>query len=259
MINRAISTVLCLATITMTEAADRQMENLTRGIVAVQLPEGGVMSAGDSWGRTRIRLDSTSIRFEGNDTRSQSQHDTDLEIHELRRPSGGHERNAPILRMPGRGRSGASAVEVGSKSGRPITLRFPSRPISEYRPGDASVADLDGDGEYEIVLHQTSRPRDNAHPGITGTPILDAYELDGTHLWRIDLGINIRDGEHYTQFMVYDLDGDGRAEVACKTADGTDDGQGNVIGDKTKDWRNKERGKPPIRSNPRWSRVFHDL
>ncbi|MCO6044108.1 rhamnogalacturonan lyase [Aeoliella sp. ICT_H6.2] len=114
--------------------------------------------------------------------------------------------------------------------------------IEGYRPGDASIGDLDGDGQWEIVLHQASRPRDNGSPGVTGTPILDAYRLDGTRLWRIDLGKNIRDGEHYTQFMVYDLDGDGRAEVACKTADGSVDGTGRVIGDPDKDWRTLEDG-----------------
>jgi rhamnogalacturonan endolyase len=116
-------------------------------------------------------------------------------------------------------------------------LEIAIQPIEGYRPGDASVADLDGDGEYELVLQQSGRAKDNAHPGLTDDPILDAHELDGTHLWRINLGRNIRDGEHYTQFMAYDLDGDGRAEVACKTADGTVDGQGIVIGDATKDWR----------------------
>jgi rhamnogalacturonan endolyase len=121
-------------------------------------------------------------------------------------------------------------------------LEIPIQTIENYRPGDASVGDLDGDGEYEIVLHQVSRGRDNSFSGITGTPILDAYKLDGTHLWRIDLGINIREGEHYTQFMVYDLDGDGKAEVVCKTADGARDGTGKVIGDPAKDWRTLKEG-----------------
>lgn len=121
-------------------------------------------------------------------------------------------------------------------------LEIPIRPIDGYRPGDCSVGDLDGDGRYELVVHQVSNGKDNSFEGITGTPVLDAYELDGTFLWRIDLGINIREGEHYTQFMVFDLDGDGRAEIACKTADGTKDGLGKVIGDPGKDWRNKEEG-----------------
>ena len=107
-----------------------------------------------------------------------------------------------------------------------------------YSPNDASVADLDGDGEYEIILKwDPSNSRDNASAGLSGHALIDAYKLDGTLLWRIDLGRNIRAGAHYTQFMVYDLDGDGRAEVACKTADGTVDGVGTVIGDATKDYR----------------------
>jgi len=104
-------------------------------------------------------------------------------------------------------------------------------------PNDASVGDLDGDGEYEIILHQSPRGRDNSQGGITGEPIFEAYRLDGTFLWRIRLGKNIREGAHYTQFMVYDLDGDGKAEFACKTADGTVDGTGRVIGDVDADYR----------------------
>jgi rhamnogalacturonan endolyase len=107
-----------------------------------------------------------------------------------------------------------------------------------YTPGDASVGDLDGDGQYEIILKQEQTPRDNSQPGPTGDTLLQAYRLDGSLLWPIHLGKNIREGAHYTQFMVYDLDSDGRAEVACKTADGTIDGTGKVIGDPTADWRN---------------------
>lgn len=119
-------------------------------------------------------------------------------------------------------------------------LSIPLQTPEGYTPNDASVGDLDGDAEYEIVLHQTSRGRDNSQAGITGEPILQAYKLDGTLMWTINLGKNIREGAHYTQFMVYDLDGDGRAEIACKTADGTIDGKGNVIGDAKADWRNPE-------------------
>ncbi|WP_416295851.1 GDSL-type esterase/lipase family protein [Paenibacillus illinoisensis] len=108
-----------------------------------------------------------------------------------------------------------------------------------YYAGDASVADLDGDGEYEIVfLWSPSNSKDNSQAGYTGNVYIDALKLDGTKLWRIDLGVNIRAGAHYTQLMVYDLDGNGKAEVVVKTADGTKDGQGTVIGDGTKDYRN---------------------
>ncbi len=99
-----------------------------------------------------------------------------------------------------------------------------------YSPNDASAADLDGDGEYEIVLKwDPSNSKDNSQSGFTGDVYLDAYRLDGHRLWRINLGRNIRAGAHYTQFMAFDLDGDGRAEVACKTAPGTSDGTGRFI------------------------------
>jgi len=132
-------------------------------------------------------------------------------------------------------------------------LTIPLRTPEGYRPNDASVGDLDGDGVYEIVLHQTGRSRDNASGGMTDPPILEAYRLDGTFLWRINLGRNIREGAHYTQFMVYDLDGDGRAEVACKTADGTLDGTGKVIGDPNANWVNRD-GK--ILDGPEFFTIF---
>lgn len=119
-------------------------------------------------------------------------------------------------------------------------LEIPLRTPTGYTPGDASVGDLDGDGAYEIIIHQTGKAHDNAHNGITSEPIFQAYKLDGTFLWEINLGKNIREGAHYTQFMVYDLDGDGCAELVCKTADGTKDGLGKVIGNASADWRDTD-------------------
>ncbi|WP_260927901.1 rhamnogalacturonan lyase [Novosphingobium sp. 9] len=110
-----------------------------------------------------------------------------------------------------------------------------------YTANDASVGDLDGDGRYEIILKwDPTNSHDNSQSGYTGDVFLDAYRLDGTRLWRIDLGPNIRAGAHYTQFLVYDFDGDGRAEVAMKTADGTIDGTGKAIGDAKADWRSHD-------------------
>ena len=124
-----------------------------------------------------------------------------------------------------------------------------------YSANDASVADVDGDGEYEVILKwDPSNSHDNSHEGYTGNVIIDCYKIPGLNgnrakygtdgntgnpsplLWRIDLGKNIRAGAHYTQFLVYDFDGDGRAEMIVKTADGTTDGQGNVIGDPNANW-----------------------
>ena len=107
-----------------------------------------------------------------------------------------------------------------------------------YSPNDASIGDVDGDGEYEIILKwDPSNSQDNSIDGCTGNVFVDCYKLNGTKLWRIDLGKNIRAGAHYTQFMVYDLDSDGKAEVVMKTADGTVDGVGTIIGNANADYR----------------------
>jgi len=220
--------------------AQRQMENLTRGIVAIRQSRG-VYVGWRLFGTDPERIAFNLYRVTGgaqptkaNETPItgatnyvDSDADADQAVHYFIRPV-----------LEGKELAPSAPVGVWDKN----YLEVPIQPIPEYRPGDASIADLDGDGECEIVLHQISRGRDNAHAGITGTPVFDAYKLDGTLLWRIDLGINIREGEHYTQFMVYDLDGDGKAEMACKTADGTRDGTGQIIGDKDKDWRTHREG-----------------
>ncbi|MGL1957268.1 MAG: PKD domain-containing protein [Colwellia sp.] len=124
-----------------------------------------------------------------------------------------------------------------------------------YSPNDVSVGDLNGDGQYEyIVKWDPSNSHDNAHEGYTGNVYIDAYKLDGTQLWRIDLGQNIRAGAHYTQFMVYDLDGDGKAEIAMKTADGTIDGAGTVLGDADADYRGAD-GR--VLAGPEFLTVFN--
>jgi len=151
------------------------------------------------------------------------------------------------------------AVADGSEgeSSKPFVLPAGAEPLpyhsvpiqtpASYTPNDASVGDLDGDGDYEIILKQEQRPRDNSQAGPTGETLLQAYKLDGTLLWTINLGKNIREGAHYTMFMVIDLDGDGRAEVACKTADGTVDGTGKIIGDPAADWREPSGAAVPSR------------
>ncbi len=104
--------------------------------------------------------------------------------------------------------------------------------IGSYAPGDSSYGDLDGDGQYEIVMMwNPSDAKDAATTGQTGKVYIDAYKLDGTFLWRIDMGYNIRAGQHDTMLNVADFNNDGKAEVMLRTADGTTDGQGNVIGD----------------------------
>jgi rhamnogalacturonan endolyase len=114
----------------------------------------------------------------------------------------------------------------------------PTGDTYSYSPNDASIGDVDGDGEYEIILKwDPSNSHDNSHDGYTGEVYIDCYRLNGERLWRINLGKNIRAGAHYTQFMVYDLDGDGKAEIVMRTSDGTIDGKGKMIGNPDADYR----------------------
>lgn len=154
-----------------------------------------------------------------------------------------------------------SQARVWAQQGLTVNLNRPNGGTTpsggnySYAPNDASVGDLDGDGEYEIVLKwDPSNAQDNANAGYTGNVYLDAYKLDGTQLWRIDLGRNIRAGAHYTQFMVYDFDGDGKAELATKTADGTRDSAGTVIGNANADFRNSSGY---VLSGPEFLTVFN--
>lgn len=110
-----------------------------------------------------------------------------------------------------------------------------------YTANDASIGDVDNDGQYEIFLKwDPTNSHDNSHNGYTGNTYIDCYTLEGKRLWRVDLGHNIRSGAHYTPFIVYDLDGDGKAEMLVRTSDGAVDSKGNVIGDGSKDWRNQD-------------------
>lgn len=122
-----------------------------------------------------------------------------------------------------------------------LKLDVPSAQTSgiTYSPNDCTTGDVDGDGEYELfVKWDPSNSKDNSQKGKTDKVFIDCYKLNGTKLWRIDLGVNIRAGAHYTQMLVADFDLDGLAEMTCKTADGTIDGTGTVIGDISKDYRN---------------------
>lgn len=241
------------------DAAARQMENLTRGVVAVK-QDGGRMYVG--WrlfgtdpdgitfnlyrqepGREPVKVNTEPIATSTNFV----DHGLDpaCNYSYFVRPIVNGEELAPS--------TPASAWEQDYHE-------FPIQPIDGYTVGDGSLADLDGDGVYEVIVQQSSNPKDNSHAGYTGAPIFDAYRLDGTHLWRINLGINIRDGEHYTQFMVYDLDGDGKAEFFAKTADGTIDGTGRVIGDPQADYRIDRDGDirhGRILSGPEYFTVFN--
>jgi rhamnogalacturonan endolyase len=146
-----------------------------------------------------------------------------------------------------------TALQVGSGGFLEVPIQPPA---SGYTANDASVGDLDGDGQYEVVFKWERETRDNSQSGFTDPVYVDAVRLNGQRLWRINLGINIRGGAHYTQFQVYDYNGDGRAEVAMKTADGTVSGTGQVIGNGGADHRNSDGY---ILAGPEFLTIFDGL
>lgn len=230
--------------------AQRVMEALGRGVVAVRQPEGTVFVGWRLLGTDPDDVTFNVYRAAG-DGRPAKLNAKPLSgpTHLVDTGADLSHSNAYFVRPLRKGREQPASAPFTLPANAPARqyLALPLKTPPGYSPNDASAGDLDGDGEYEIVLHQAGRGRDNSRPGLTDPPILQAYKLDGTLLWTINLGRNVREGAHYTQFMVYDLDGDGRAEVACKTADGTVDGMGKVIGDEDADWGNHEGTFIPIR------------
>ncbi len=208
--------------ITVSANAQRQMEKLDRGVIAVPQGYGGVLI---SWRLFGTDPDDIAFNVYRDDVQVNEQ---PITVATNLVDTSGTPESKYTVRPVIDGTEGepSEPADVWKQVYMSIPLQTPEG----YQPNDASVGDLDGDGEYEIVLHQVGRGRDNSQRGETTEPIFEAYEMNGTMLWRINLGKNIRDGAHYTQFMVYDLDGDGKAEFACKTADGTTDGKGKVIG-----------------------------
>ncbi|MFE1467586.1 rhamnogalacturonan lyase family protein [Nocardiopsis dassonvillei] len=233
-----------------TTGEGRQVEELDRGLVSVQGSQGNLVS----WRLLATDPEDVAFNVYRGSTRLNSQPLTGATSY----LDGGASADArytvrPVIDGQEAEASGASlALRAGYLD---VPLDVPSGGSGyTYDANDASVGDLDGDGEYEIVLKwEPTNARDNSQSGRTGPVLLDAYELSGERLWRIDLGRNIRAGAHYTQFQVYDFDGDGRAEVAVKTADGTVDGTGGVIGGAGADHRN---GDGYVLSGPEFLTMF---
>ncbi|WP_458125111.1 rhamnogalacturonan lyase [Paenibacillus sp. Z3-2] len=250
-------TSLGLGNTPVTHAAGaRQMEFLDRGVVAVKTGTGVFVSwrlLGTEGSNVSFNVyrDGTKVNASPitNSTNLQDASGTSSSKYTVRAVVSGTEQAA------------SAAVSVWGNNYLSVPLNVPAGGTTPdgvaytYSANDASAGDLDGDGEYELIVKwDPSNAKDNSQSGYTGEVFIDAYKLNGTRLWRISLGKNIRAGAHYTQFMVYDLDGDGKAEVAMKTADGTKDGTGVVIGDASKDYRNSSGY---VLSGPEFLTVFN--
>ncbi|WP_434404146.1 rhamnogalacturonan lyase [Streptomyces sp. NBC_01353] len=231
---------LTLTTGTASGATARQAERLDRGVVSVHTGSGNLVSwrwlgtDPDSVAfnvyRAGTKVNATPVTASTNYFHAGAPSHADYTV---RAVVGGVEQGDSVHAV--QFRTGYTDVPLTPPAGGTT----PDGVAYTYEANDVSVGDLDGDGALDFALKwQPTNAKDNSQSGYTGNTIVDGIRLDGTRLWRIDLGRNIRSGAHYTQFQVYDYDGDGRAEVAMKTADGTVDGRGTVIGSASADHRN---------------------
>ena len=213
-----------------------QMERLDRGVVAIPNAAGGKFV---SW---RLLGTDDPERTTFNLLRNGLQIKTGLTVTNYKDTGAtGTAEYQVVTLVNGEPVDTSRAVKSWDKQWLKLTLDRPAAGSTTsgdytYSPNDCSVGDVDGDGEYELfVKWDPSNSKDNSQDGVTGNVIIDCYKLNGTKLWRIDLGRNIRAGAHYTQFMVYDFDGDGLAEMMCKTAPGSKDGAGMFVNQATDD------------------------
>ncbi|MDR0516945.1 MAG: hypothetical protein LBH25_07875, partial [Fibromonadaceae bacterium] len=255
--NRIVVFFAVLALLCPNILAQRQMERLDRGLVAAKA--GTTANAFVSW--RLFATDPTDVKFSvyratsatGAFSLVSSCSGLDA-AHTNCTVTGGAgtgDRYQVAVLVNGAEAERSKAVAVwqnsagGSNGGSGAYLEIPvQKPMAKgpnggnYTIYDGVVADLDGDGEYEIVFFWApDNMQDNANSGVTDDVYIDAYKLDGTKLWGagkyINLGPNIRAGAHYQTFQVYDFDGCGKAEIIVKTADGTKDTQGTRIGNTT--------------------------
>lgn len=232
-------------TIPTKAATARQVETLNRGLVAVKVNEGIFLS----WRLLGTESYNTSFNIYRNGTKVAGPISDSTNYMD----GSGKATDSYYVRtvIDGSEQTESDSARVWNDNYLDVPI---NKPGSIYSANDATVADVDGDGGYEIILKwDPSDSQDNSISGYTSNVYIDCYELDGTQKWRIDLGKNIRAGAHYTQFIAYDFDGDGKAEIAMKTADGTKAGDGTIIGDASKDYRNS---KGYILSGPEYLTLF---
>ncbi len=236
--------VFCLLSGAWSHAA-RYMENLDRGLVRVRQGNGNFLS----W--RMFATDPSGIGFNVYRDGTKLNGSPITGATNYMDNSGSSNSTYTVRAVIGGSEQAASNPSINLNGNY---LQIPLKTLSGNVPNDASVGDLDGDGVYEIIVKQEMTPRDNSQSGSTGETKLEAYKLDGTMMWRINLGRNIREGAHYTPFLVYDFDSDGKAEVVCRTADGTQDGVGSFIGNRNANYRNSDGY---ILSGPEFLTVFN--
>lgn len=226
------------------------MEYLDRGVVAVKVNNGVFLS----W--RYLGTDDPSVGFNiYRDGTKVNDAPVTTKTNYLDTKGGANSKYVIKSVIGGKELETSKAVTPWASQRKTIKL---NRPGTNYNANDMSVGDVDGDGQYELFLKwDPSNAKDNSQSGATDKVYIDCYTFEGKFLWRIDLGVNIRAGAHYTQYQVFDYDGDGKCELVCKTAPGTKDGKGkNVIMGNDNPNANYRNGSGYILSGPEYLTIF---
>lgn len=226
------------------------MEYLDRGVVAVKVNNGVFLS----W--RYLGTDDPSVGFNiYRDGTKVNDAPVTTKTNYLDTKGGANSKYVIKSVIGGKELETSKAVTPWASQRKTIKL---NRPGTNYNANDMSVGDVDGDGQYELFLKwDPSNAKDNSQSGATDKVYIDCYTFEGDFLWRIDLGVNIRAGAHYTQYQVFDYDGDGKCELVCKTAPGTKDGKGkNVIMGNDNPNANYRNGSGYILSGPEYLTIF---
>lgn len=204
--------------------SQRQMENLGRGLVAQKVNSGMYINwriTGQEWYGTSYNLYRDGVKLNDIPIAGASNF-TD--------PGGTTQSVYTVTAVKNKMES------MHSKPAIVVADRYLNIPLRElnvngYEPNDATMADLDGDGEMEIIVKRVygDWTADCLHYSY-----FEAYKLNGTFLWAINVGPNITDDVE-TNIAAFDFDGDGKAEVFMRTSEGTVFGDGMQIGDTNAD------------------------
>ena len=219
--------------------AQRTMDKLDRGLVAVKV-QSGVFCSWRIWGeeyydvKYNLYRDGTKIA-------------ENLDVSNYNDAAGSTTSKYTVTAVVrGKEQSQSNAVGVLNNSYLEIIPKHDQSITSTLVPNDACCADVDGDGEVEILLKYDNQSEINAsfpREGYNGEySIFECLKLDGTVLWWVNCGPNMGDFQNNEQNIVgYDWDLDGKAEALFRAADGTTihaaDGKTYVIGDATKNYR----------------------
>ncbi|MBO4732456.1 MAG: hypothetical protein J5597_06605, partial [Spirochaetaceae bacterium] len=197
-----------------------QLEKLSRGLIAVKTPDGIMLSwrffLDETKGWSKTGMTGADFAVYKNGAKIAEVKDS---TNFLDRAGTADDSYAIAVLPDGKPCEAVKAWKSGSNYIE-IPMHIPEggvTPAGEhftYTVNDMSIGDIDGDGEYEFfVKWDPTNSHDVSHKGYTGRCFIDCYKLSGRLLWRLDMGVNIRAGAHYTQFMVYDFNGDGKAEM----------------------------------------------